>query len=266
MTSADPSQDVWSRLRAIYEGSMLHPDWDLDPYYWLKGDKFRWFSPTTEDEVHAAEERLSCTLPEDLRRLYTEIADGGVRLGPVDVFCGVEDLTTQSDWQLHPRIEEALLRHPGRYVIVDSLPKGFIEIGSSQTDGYTAISMLTGHVYDVAYWDDLPDVIVDNSESEPVPLPVWFMTLAEPSLSVWLERWLDNRWYSTQRIHAEISSEMVEASDLPDPDVVWRGLYRFGPTWHIWEQPPEDTDLAYDAEHAIYWMYVEDANPENNRY
>ncbi len=266
MTSADPARDIWSRLYAIYEGEELHLDEDLNPYGWLTRDRFRWFSPATTGEVHAAEERLGHTLPEDLRRLYTEIANGGVRLGPVDVFCGVEEISIQSDWQLHPRIEEALLRHPGRYVVVDSLPKSFIEIGSSQTDGYTAISMLTGHVYGVAYWDDLPDVIVDDSESEPVPLPVWFIALAEPSLSVWLERWLDNRWYSTQRVHAELSPEMVETDDLTDPNEVWRGLYRFGPNWHVWEQPPEDTDLAHDAEHAIYWTYVEDAEPENNRH
>ncbi len=259
MTSTDSAQDIWSRLRAFYDGKTLRPGWDMNPYYWLHGDRFRWFAPATEGEVQAAEERLGYTLPEDLRRLYTEIANGGVRLGPVDVFCGVEDLSMQSDWQLHPRIEEALLRHPDRYVIIDALPKGFLEVGGDQAGGDMAISLLTGYVYYIADWDDLPDVIYDNSESEPVPLSVWFMALAAPSLSVWFERWLDNRSYSTQRVHAELSPEMVETADLPDPDVVWHGLYRFGPNWHIWEQLPEDIDLTHDAEHAIYWTYMEDA-------
>lgn len=246
-------QDVWSRLRAIREGDAFRPSWD-------KSGAFRWFSPATEDEVQAAEERLGYTLPGDLRHLYSKIANGGVRLGPVDYFPGVEDLAIRGDWQLHPQIEEALLRHPGRYVIVDSLPKSLIEIGSSQIDGYTAISLLTGYVYYVAYWDDLPDVIIDSSESEPVPLPVWFMALAAPSLSGWFERWLDNRWLEQFSDHSRLSPEMVEADDLLDPDAVWRGLYRFGPHWHFWEQPLDNTDVAYDSAHAIYWKYVEDAD------
>jgi hypothetical protein len=60
---------------------------------------------------------------------------------------------------------------------------------------------------------------------------------------------------------------MVETADLPDPDVVWRGLYRFGPNWNRLEQPPDDTDLTHDAEHAIYWTYIEDAEREqDSRY
>src|SRR5690242_17670079 len=146
MAPTDPAHDVWSRLHAIYEGEVLHLDEYLNLYGWLKRDRFRWFSPATEVEVQAAEERLGYPLPEDLRRLYTEISNGGVRLGPVDVFRGVEDLSMQSDWKLHPRIEEALLRHPGRYVIIDTLPDGFLEIGGDQAGGDMAISLLTGYV------------------------------------------------------------------------------------------------------------------------
>ena len=108
----------------------------------------------------------------------------------------------------------------------------------------------TGRLYLMDCWGEAPDSQGDDSEHR------YLLTIEAwaPSLSICFER------------QGELSAEMVETDDLPDPDVVWRGLYRFGLNWQIWEQPPEDTDLAHDAEHAIYWTYVDDAEREQNGY
>ena len=52
--------------------------------------------------------------------------------------------------------------------------------------------------------------------------------LVAPSLSVWFEHWLDEKWRLPPGDRGELSPEMIETDDLPDPDVVWRGFYRFG--------------------------------------
>lgn len=267
MATEDDTRDVWARLRAYCEElstSLWYPHREYDR-------RPRLFRPATEEQLRAAEERLGFPLPPDLRRFYAEIADGGLSLADVEVFPGVEDLASAGNWnwRLHPRIEEALLRHPNCYVVVDSLPQTFLQIGWDRGGGSTAISLLTGCVYDVCDWDELPDVVVDNAPYEPFPLQLQFIQLAAPSLGVWFDRWLNHRWLDQlafftiplpekiETAHTGLLPEMVETGDLPDPDIVWRGIYRFGPGWHLWEWPPDDADLAYDAEHAIYWAYID---------
>jgi SMI1/KNR4 family protein SUKH-1 len=261
MRAEEDRQDIWSHLRAYRDdlSAPIPPGWD---WYGLHTRaRARLFAPATEEQLRATEERLGLPLPSDLRRLYTEITDGALNFGPVEVFRGAEDLASESsDWRLHPRIGDALLRHPGSYVIVDSLPQDFLYIGGGHNCGDIAIDMLTGRLYDLDYWDDLPDVVIDNAPFEPLPFQLQYIQLAAPSLGVWFERWLDNRWLEQFSDHTRLFPEMVESGDLPDPDAVWRGLYRFGPRWHFWEQQPDDTDAAYDAQHAIYWTYVDDAD------
>jgi hypothetical protein len=115
----------------------------------------------------------------------------------------------------------------------------------------------TGRLYLMDCWDEAPDSQGNDSERR------YLLTLEAwaPSLSVWFERWLDDTEHEHNERQDELSSEMVETDDLTDPDVVWRGLYRFGLGW---EGSSEDTDLAHDAEHAIYWTYVEDAEREQS--
>src|SRR5690349_17641702 len=168
MTSADPSQDVWSRLRDYCQhghelkyppltdeqarelerrGTPIPPEeWR---HFTSTGHGFRQrpeivcYPFATEEQLSATEKRLGFALPVDLRRLYAEVANGGLNLGPSNRFHGaiggccqgapywndgptIDQLASDSNWQLHPRIEEALFRHPGWYVIADSLPEGFI--------------------------------------------------------------------------------------------------------------------------------------------
>lgn len=295
MTATDPAkpiQDIWSRVRAIADGDVPRPSWDLGSCHWRGSGTFRWFVPATEEEVQRVEERLEYPLPVDLRHLYLEVADGGTGLGPVEVFYGTaalgqtpadvgwqpdpeleptpetgpdttgEHLAQQRPWQLqlHPRIKEALVRHPGSYVIVNTLPQGLLRIGGGHSDGDMAIDAETGCVYHIGYWGAVPDAIAEDAAYEPTQPELWYVELDAPSLSVWFARWLDNAWYGSPSFHSELSPTMVETDDLPDPAVVWRGLYRFGPGWNL---EYEDTDLAHDAAHAIYWTYVEDAGRED---
>jgi hypothetical protein len=230
--------------------------------------------------LRATEERLGFALPPDLRHLYAEVSNGGLNLGPVQVFhgaidgCGIyamarhdgetiEELTSTSGWRLHPRVEEALQRHPGRYVVADSSPDGFIWV-AWDSDLSLEIDGMTGFVYYTEGWGYLPDA---PPEREPGPFDLISIAAEAPSLSVWFEHWLDGRTSLPLGDHGPLLPEMVETADLPDPDVVWRGLYRFGPNWNRLEQPPDDTDLTHDAEHAIYWTYIEDAEREqDSRY
>lgn len=304
MTSADPPQDIWSRLRDYCQhgyalkyppltdeqarelerrGTPIPPEERHN--FTSTGHGFRQrleivcYPPATEEQLRATEEELGFSLPPDLRRLYSEVSNGGLNLGPSYLFHGaiggccqgapyweggptIEQLTSDSGWRLHPRIEKALFLHPGSYVIVDSMPEGFIFL--AHTGCSTALEMdgATGRLYLTDCWDETPDSQGDDSERR------YLLTIEAwaPSLSIWFERWLDDTKHEHIESQDKLSLDMVETDDLPDPDAVWRGLYRFDQNWHIWEQPPEDTDLAHDAEHAIYWTYVEDAEHEKKGY
>src|SRR5690349_7327589 len=138
--SADPSdrpQDLWARLYRYYvDGSPTIPPGANHYYPSVYDDNPLDFPPATEEQVRTTEERLGYPLPLELRRIYIEFANGGLVVGPFVLYgaaggCGanplnqmdgptIEDLASANAWQLHPQIEEALLCHLGRYVIVDS--------------------------------------------------------------------------------------------------------------------------------------------------
>lgn len=268
MSTADSGQDVWTRLRAYCEVLQslenLPTTYDEAHEMGLKHafpfrpdgrrprPRILERPPATEEQLRATEGRLGFPLPADLRCLYSKVANGGCNLGPLDVFhgaiggCGesadtetggrtIEELVSRSGWRLHPRIEDALLRHPGYYVVADSLPDQFLWIGGDfQISVY--LDPQTGYIYDSEYWGEIPNAPDDGALS----LHLVSLVFAAPSLSVEIERWLDQTpgvWPGGDHLRAE----MVETDDLPDPDVVWRGLYRFGPDWE--PRPAEEEDL-----------------------
>lgn len=299
MSSPNPQHDVWSRLRAYcashaqkyppvtdeqardleWHGIFMPPD--MRDLFTSTGNGFmqrpqiKCHPPATEEQLRATEERLGFLLPPDLRRLYAEVANGGLELGPVQTLhgaiggCGeyamarndgrtIEELASDSGWRLHPRIEEALMRHPGRYVVADSSPEGFIWIGED-SELSLEIDGMTGYVYYTEGWGYFSDA---PPELVPGPFDLFSIEAIAPSLSVWFERWLDGR-RDPPGERGPLLPEMVQTDDLSDPDVVWRGLYRFGQGWNL---EYEDTDLAHDAAHAIYWTYVEDAGHEDDNW
>ena len=296
MTSADPTQDIWSRLRAFCEHGhawryppltdnqartlemqfgVFLPLEERDRYMsigngFMERPQLTCYPPATEEQLRATEERLGFPLPPDLRRFYAEVANGGFDFDYCVLYgaiggCGVnprhrpngptiEELVRESDWRLHPRIEEALVRHPDRYVIVDSLPKDFLRIGDGGSS-LIVINRLTGCLYVLDYWDELPDVIVEDPPYDPFHLQVQYMQALAPSLSAWFSRWLDGVRDTWQSDPQPLAADMVDTDDVPDPDGVWQGVYRFGPAWHVWEQPPDEEEHADNADVAIYMTY-----------
>ncbi len=233
MTSDDPAQDIWSRLRDYCQhdhalkcppltdeqaldleqhGIYIPPE---ERYHFTStGHGFRerpeiiCYPPATEEQLRATEERLGFPLPQDLRGLYAEVANGGLNLGSSYVFHGaiggccqsapyrkdgptIEQLVSDSDRRLHPRIEEALFRHPGNYVIADSTPEGFIFLADTGCSTGLEMDGATGQLYLIDCWDAAPDSQGDDSERR------YLLTIEAlaPSLSVWFERWLDHRSY-----------------------------------------------------------------------
>lgn len=205
------------------------------------------YLPATEEQLCATEDQLGFPLPPDLRRLYLDVANGGLNLGPVEFFLGaiggcgeyaatrpdgrtIEAFANDSGWPLHPRVEEALLRHPGRYIIADSLPNGCIWIGQD-SEIAVVIDLRTGCVYSV---ESLGTLVPGEPGDDPAFTWNLFFNqlmrieLVAPSLSVWFERWLNEPWRLPPDDRSELSPQMVKTDDLPDPDVVWRGFYRFG--------------------------------------
>jgi hypothetical protein len=209
------------------------------------------YSRATEEQLRATEEQLGFLLPADLRRLYREVANGGLDLGPVEVFhgavggCGeyanyepggrtIEELVSHSGWRFHPRMEKALQRNPQYHVIVDSPPEGFLEIGADHPYSIM-LDPQTGYIYHFEYEGEIPNAPNDGALS----VNLFTISFVAPSLAVWFERWLDQSGWQPYGGH--LLPEMVEKDDLPDPDIVWRGLYRFGPDWE--PRPADDEDI-----------------------
>lgn len=281
MSTADSGQDVWARLRNYCQrghlerypplteerarelerifGIKLPPD-EYHHYTAITGGFMErpevvCYPPATEEQLRATEERLGFPLPADLRRLYSEIANGGLNLGIAHVFhgaiggCGeyadarsngrtIEELEPHGSWRLHPRIEQALLRNPGYYVIADSSPDGFLWI-AEDSEISVEIDVRTGYIYDTEYWGKNPDV--PTSEDDPLANTLISIELVAQSLAAWFESWLDESWGNRPQV-GQLLPEMVETDDLPDPGIVWRGLYRFGPNWSPRSDDAEDDD------------------------
>lgn len=279
MSTADSRQDVWARLRALCrDGYRLPPvseeqarDLERNHGILLSADECHEFtrvangimrrsetvcySLATEEQLRATEEQLGFPLPADLRRLYSEIANGGLNLGIAHVFhgaiggCGeyanvrsngrtIEELKPHGTWRLHPRIEQALLRNPGYYVIADSSPDGFLWI-AEDSEISIEIDVRTGYIFNTEYWGENPDA--PRSEEDPLANTLISIELVAPSLAAWFESWLDESWGNHPR-GGQLPPEMVETDDLPDTDIVWRGLYRFGPNWSPRSDDAEDDD------------------------
>ena len=275
MSTVDSGQNVWARLRSICrDGYRLPPvseeqarDLERNHCISLPADECHDFTrvangimrrsktvcylPATEEQLGMTEERLGFPLPADLRRLYSEVANGGFHLGPVKVFhgavggCGeyanyepggraIEELVSHSGWRFHPRVEEALLRNPRYHIIVDSAPEGFLEIGADHPYSIM-LDPQTGYIYHFEYWGEIPNAPDDGAMS----VNLYTIDVVAPSLAVWFEQWLDQTGWRPYGGH--LAPEMIETDDLPDPDIVWRGLYRFGPDWE--PRPADEEDL-----------------------
>jgi hypothetical protein len=270
---------LWERLRAYVQTpppearlkGTFKPNCEFDPIAPAP------YPPASEAQLQQTEAELGFPLPPDLRRFYAEIANGGRGIGPVDLFYGtiggcprslwdgdpqktIGQLASHSGWRMHPAIEEALLRHPSRHVLVDSLPDGFLLLG--EFEGYpdaTVLDSVTGRVYVTNYpfwFSALPTTGEEQN--------ITWLSLEALSLSAWFDRWLGAWREFTGHTSAEpwrmpkfepLTADLVETADLTDPEIVWRGLYRFGTDW--WQERPVDADLIKSIN---AWINEDDAD------
>ncbi|MCW2912931.1 MAG: hypothetical protein JWN52_999 [Actinomycetia bacterium] len=122
------------------------------------------YPPVTASELLTAEQRMGCRLPELLRRLYTEVANGG--FGPMPGILGIA-----------PAVEEYLkspkLNEPLGFPLIDA---------GCTTWWYVSLTKPGNSVYlfDWDVWDyperDSPEVAICHTV---------------PTLAEWLGRWAD---------------------------------------------------------------------------
>lgn len=254
--SVDPRiAALCSRVRAYYADHPPAEDYP-DP---------RTFPPATEAQLRATEDALGLTLPPFLRALYARVGNGGFDLGPGWILYGADggcpnrdgeqsrtigQLLSRSGWRLNPRVEEALLRHPGRVVVSDSRPDGFLQIG----DWGCGISIeldctsKTARVYLVGYWGELP------AEANQAGTSLFDIQLVAPSLEDWFERWLDGK--DVDVLQGTLSRKQVDLVGITDAEeaaAVWKGLYWFDERWFT---PPESPDADEDEDDGDRWEPV----------
>jgi len=212
--------------------------------------------PASEAQLHATEEQLGFPLPPFLRALYSRVANGGYGLGPANDFYGAEggwpnryraeertigQLASRSGWRMHERIEAALMRHPGHYVLSDESPDGFIEVADYGCAISAQVDRHTGRVYHVG-----PGAVIPLADGEELFLRG--IEFVAPSLAEWFRRWLDPTSGSAAFEDELVMPDDVDVSGLEDPDIVWRGLYRL----ELESAEPEDWE-ATSGDELPWW-------------
>lgn len=207
--------------------------------------------PASKAQLEVTERQLGFPLPPFLRTLYSRVANGGRNLGYCNEFFGAEggwpnhyldqkrtigQLVSRSGWRLHERIEAALMQHPGQYVLSDESPDGFIQIADFGCGISVELDRYTGRVYHVGPAESIPL----GSHKE---LFVCTIEFAGPSLEDWFEHWTDPELKSAPVDGGELAPDNVDLSGLDDPDLVWRGLYRFEPYDLPGLEPPTGDEL-----------------------
>jgi hypothetical protein len=254
MTAPGPTPDVWSRLRALCVGPIRErrryalPD-GVESF---PPSEVSCSLPATAEQLQDTEAALGFPLPAALRHLYLEVANGGLHVGPVGMFYGaiggcpdaqgrtIERLASPEGWELHPSIAESMLRHPRTYVIVDSRPSGLLAIADAGCGISVELHVRTGRLYSLAYWNEIAKATPDGVLSH----HLLALELVAPSLEDWFTRWLDEPW-SVPPAARRLLPELVAMQDLPDPSMVWRGLYRFGPEWdRVTPEPAASANAA----------------------
>jgi len=172
-------------------------------------------SPAPTAAIEGAEARLGIALPTALRRLYTEVGDGG--FGPGGGLLPIEEaVRAYAELTREPFLPNGPEWPAGLLPIVDQEP------------GYDCVDAGSGHVI---AWD--PEGLSERSGEK-----AWRRTFSEvaPSLEAWLSEWLDQR-PAHELLQERIQQSMVEearkarariAAMTPDerramglPDVGW---------------------------------------------
>lgn len=170
----------------------------LDPDLIAKADQFGAamnesitppMRPPLDDEVVAAAEAdLGFRLPDALRRLYTEVADGGFGPGR-----GLDRLAESVNTYRTLRGDP-----PGPRG--QSWPEGLLPV-VSYDPGFDGVDAATGTVIS---WD--PEELTERSGDE-----AWGRTFKQiaPSVEAWMEAWVESKTLE-ERTNEQVDSSMVE--------------------------------------------------------
>lgn len=209
--------------------------------------------PATEEQLQVTEEQLGYPLPPLLRMLYKDVANGGNGLiweedqfpligahggypspprgrspdgrwlpGPT-----IEQLVSHSGWRLHPCIEDALRRHPGRSVVCSQPPEGFVSIGDAGSFGYE-LDLVSGCVYASWFGGDLP---LEDNQVEPLLELNFYRSSLEELIGEFLAQVGCGVGSATganrpPMEYGDLTQGMLDPACEANAATVWRGLYR----------------------------------------
>jgi hypothetical protein len=199
------------------------------------------YPPATDEQLQLTEDTLGFPLPSFLRMFYTEVANGGPKLGTYYGLFGcvggyaadgyafddsgyaevprtIGRLVSRSGWRPHPCVLEALTRHPGHMVQCEEVPDGFMTISDVGCGITVELDTKTEHLYHAGCGEEMP-------AEDPTQPSSFLITLeyVAASLEEWLEHWLDDTLYAASVGY--LTPEMVSAICESDSQLVWRGVH-----------------------------------------
>ena len=145
------------------------------------GNEFRAFPPASENAVAATERRLGFNLPQTLRQIYLEVANGG--FGPGYGVIGVEGGFTDDLGHTVADLYESY-RRPDPEDPSWQWPEAFLPICHWGCGVYTVVDC--GRQPSPVYFADV-GVKEPGEEMETILLP------HKPSFEAWLGDWLDGK-------------------------------------------------------------------------
>jgi hypothetical protein len=192
LVARGPDPELTARAASIERAMATPADRPLPP-------------PATPTDLAAAEARLGLTLPPLLRRIYLELANGG--LGPGYGIVGVAGGWTtdrrKSIEDLYEELSDPDPDHPGR-----RWPTGLVPI--ADLGGVFACTDTTADAGRIVEWD--PEEIDERGADGG-----WSRSFREvaPSLAAWLEAWLDAPAGGSQAsMHEELARSMAQVPEV----------------------------------------------------
>jgi len=168
------------------------------------------YPPATAEQLGATEERLGFSLHPLLRKLFSELANGGEVLDCQSALFGAmggypcktdadydaalrsmgRPRVSHTGWRLHPRAVAALKQHPGVVVQCETVPDGFMALGEEGCDYLAYLDTATGEVYRIGCGSDFHSYLVgcgrapyDGAERDYLTT----VSFLAPSLEAWIE-------------------------------------------------------------------------------
>jgi hypothetical protein len=193
------------------------------------------YPAATEDDVRSTEKMLGFPLPPVLRKLYTQVANGG--FGPGYGIVGargghpsIGPRMYRTGWRMPERVVASLREHPERYLESDRSPDGFMQLCHWGCGMFSELDLRAGHVY-LTFAVELHE-IADDGES-----PIgWGIQFQASSVEEWLELWLTGELESSLDDRDQLLAELESTELALEPEIARAD-------WEWYEQHfPPDTE------------------------